>query len=516
MSISRRVAAEGGDDRLGVGPRGRRRRAVRHQHAQQAVRADRLGRQVRDERRVDAAGEPEHGALEPGLGELAADEDADDAPGDVGVDGELGRELERRRRLEGRIGSAAGLRVGRGHASVRRRHRSASGHRTGPDGRTAARSLPARTDRGRTPLRRRHVQSGLSRRIGRGVGRHPGPLGHDPGQLPGLQLGPFVAQERQRDPLAADVGRLDVHREQAFLVERGAEHRRAGRGDDLRAAPEGDRLVDADAVAEHDEGGRQLRVRAHERPPRRRRPEPDLVGGRQVAARGRRDVDEDLGAVEGQELGHREVPEVLADGDPEADPEIGRRRPQHVAGREEPPLVEQPVRRQEQLAMDVTDLAVLEQGRRDEQAVVGRFLHERDDGRQAIGRRQQLAQPRVVEAHRHLAREILQLIPGQPELGEDDQLCPAGPGLAQEFMVPREVLVEGAQARCDLGQRDADLPHGLSIRDALIRLVTKAPLGARLPRTRRAASGPMRSRPAPDRAGQGGRRSGRGGSEEES
>ena len=72
--------------------------------------------------------------------------------------------------------------------------------------------------------------------------------------------------------------------------------------------------------------------------------------------------------------------------DPDADAEPRRHRPQQVAGGEEPALVEQAVGRQEQLAVDVPDLAVLEQGGRDEQPVVGRLLDERDDRRQAARR----------------------------------------------------------------------------------------------------------------------------------
>ena len=101
MSTSSDAAAEARHDRLGVGPRRRRRGAVRHQHAEQPFRADGLGHQVRDERRVDAAGQAEDGALEPGLAQLAADELADDAAGDVRVDGQLLRQLERRRRRRG-------------------------------------------------------------------------------------------------------------------------------------------------------------------------------------------------------------------------------------------------------------------------------------------------------------------------------------------------------------------------------------------------------------------------------
>ena len=121
------------------------------------------------------------------------------------------------------------------------------------------------------------------------------------------------------------------------------------------------------------------------------------------------------------------MPEVLAHADPETDPEPRRHRAQDVAGGEEPALVEQPVGRQVELAMDVPDLAVLDQGGGDEQPVVGRFLDERDDRREAAGRAGQLRQPRIVEAHRDFRGEILELVAGQPEFGKDDEV---GAGLA--------------------------------------------------------------------------------------
>ena len=72
--------------------------------------------------------------------------------------------------------------------------------------------------------------------------------------------------------------------------------------------------------------------------------------------------------------------------------------------------------------MDVADLAVLEQRGGDEQPVVGRLLDERDDRGQAPRRGGELGQPRVVEAHRDLGREVLEQVAGQPELREDDQV----------------------------------------------------------------------------------------------
>ena len=391
-------------------------------HTQQAIRPDRLGRQVRHERRIDPAGQPEHRLVETGLAQLAADELADDPPRDVRVDRELGRQFERGRQR---------------------------GHRAG---------LLPEADRVRRPIARGDVEAGLGTGITRRVPGQTGPFGHDPRQLADLELGALVAQQRQPDPLAPDVGGGDIDREQALVVERRGEQGGAIGADDLRAAPERDRFVDPDAVAEDHEGRGQLGVCAHEPAPRRRGPEPDLVRGGQVASWRRRHVDQDLGAVEGEELGHRQVPEVLADREPDAHPESGRHRTQHVAVGEEPPLVEQAVRRQEDLAVDVADLAVLEQGRGDEQPVVGRLLDERHDRGQVAGRSGEVGQARIVEAHRDLGREVLELVARQAELGEDDEVRALGASVGEELVVTGKVGIELAQRRGDLREGD---PHGL-------------------------------------------------------
>ena len=103
-----RRAAEVGDDGLRVRARRRRRRPVRHQHAQERLRADRLGDEVRHERRVDAARQPQHEPVEAGLAQLALDEAGDDPSRDVGVDRELGRQVEDGRRVRRRVGRGLG------------------------------------------------------------------------------------------------------------------------------------------------------------------------------------------------------------------------------------------------------------------------------------------------------------------------------------------------------------------------------------------------------------------------
>ena len=144
-----------------------------------------------------------------------------------------------------------------------------------------------------------------------------------------------------------------------------------------------------------------------------------------VAARSRPGDDETLMRIwapsRASSWRHRQVPEVLADREPDPDPEPRRRRPQDIARGEEPPLVEQAVRRQEQLAVDVADPAVLEQRGRDEQAMVARLLDERDDADRPSVSAASVGQARVVEPDRDLGGEVLEQVAGQAELREDDE-----------------------------------------------------------------------------------------------
>ena len=327
------------------------------------------------------------------------------------------------------------------------------------------------TRRATAGVDRELVREDEHRRLGHGSwsgsavesGREPGPLVDEAAPLAGDEVGPLVAQQRQGDPLAPDVAEVHVREEQALVEQGRGEHGRPARADDLRAAPERDRLVDADPVAEDDERRRQLGVGPHQRPPRVRRPEADLGGAGEVATRRRRHVDQHLRAVEGEHLRRREVPEVLADREAHADAQARRRRAQLVARREEPPLVEQPVGRQEHLAVDVADLPVLEQRGRDEQPMVAGLLHERHHGRQPVGLGGQRRQPRVVEPHRDVGREVLQLVSGQPELREHHESRATGSRLRQQVGMAREVGLEVAEAWRELGEGDPQGLHGPSL-----------------------------------------------------
>ena len=209
-----------------------------------------------------------------------------------------------------------------------------------------------------------------------------------------------------------------------------------------------------DPVAEHDERRRQLGVRPHQRPPRGRRPEPDLVRRGQVAARRRRHVDQDLGAVEGQQLRHRQVPEVLADRRSRCPtPEPRRHGPQQVARRRRT-AARRTARRSAGTACG--GRAGSRRPRASAAAMNSRWSADSSTNDTTADRprvaRGQRGQARVVEAHRDLGREVLEQVAGQPELGEDDEVGAACPRLREQLAVAREVVLERARAAARSGR----------------------------------------------------------------
>ncbi len=89
----------------------------------------------------------------------------------------------------------------------------------------------------------RDVEAGLGAVVGGRIGRQAGPLGDDPVELADLELGPLVAQQRQRDPRPPDLAEVDVDRVQALVVERRAEDRRAPSGPITSEPPQ--KLIDS-------------------------------------------------------------------------------------------------------------------------------------------------------------------------------------------------------------------------------------------------------------------------------
>src|SRR6185436_20974087 len=81
----------------------------------------------------------------------------------------------------------------------------------------------AEPDRLANGIAGRDVEAGLRELVRGRVRGQASPLRDDPRQLADLELRPLVAEERQGESLAAEVGKRDVDGEQAFLEERGAE-----------------------------------------------------------------------------------------------------------------------------------------------------------------------------------------------------------------------------------------------------------------------------------------------------
>ena len=188
-----------------------------------------------------------------------------------------------------------------------------------------------------------------------------------------------------------------------------------------------------------------------------------LLAGGGLAAVVRRavDVDRQLGAAVGL---HRErtvrAPDVLADRDADVDAtdDVQLERIGLVARREVAGLVEHGVVRQQPLAVRAEDLSVGAHGRRVEQVTV--LVDEADDGRTATRPRRQLAERSLVvgdEAGLH--DEVLGRVPGDRQLGEGDDVASRGFGPVVGVEQLRQVAVDVADGRVQLGQRDTQDGH---------------------------------------------------------
>ena len=269
---------------------------------------------------------PSTSAVEAGLPQLAADELADDPPRDVGVDGQLGRELEGRPAPhvdDGRL-------VARG---------SRSDAASGRPGATSDAGLGARARwscRAPCPARSAMIRASSrtwsSGRSSRSSGR-------------------AIRSRRM------SAGRMST-REQALVVERRAEQTAAPVGAMTSEPPQNE--IDSSTPTRLQNTTNDVVSWAYVRISVRHEvavPSPTSF----VAARSRPGDDDTLmriwapssasswGTDRCQKSSHTPIPMPT--------PEPRRHGPQQVAGGEEAPLVEQPVGRQEELAMDVADLA---------------------------------------------------------------------------------------------------------------------------------------------------------------
>src|SRR6266550_3627948 len=221
------------------------------------------------------------------------------------------------------------------------------------------RSKPTlRTSLRMKPTRIRRTSSGLIWSGGKtGSVRLAGALMPDSPQLVDGEFEAFIPQHRVRQALAAHLTE----------VETGDDQRLVGvllLGDDVavwadhhRAAPEVRAVLVADAVAVEEEGRQELGIGAADQAIRLGRPQALIRGDAAPGTGGR--ANDHVNAFETQDVGAREVPDVLADQHSGA-PVPGRETAKSITGRKVPLFVEHAVGRQVHLAVNMDQLAAAE------------------------------------------------------------------------------------------------------------------------------------------------------------
>ena len=260
-----------------------------------------------------------------------------------------------------------------------------------------------------------------------------------------LHVLPLARQGAPADvaqPPADRLARVEVDDEQRLLEARRPRQHLALVVEHDRVAVEEELVLAADEVAEREVGGVVARAR-----------DEHLLAFLRLAdvVRRRGEIDEQLGAGEG-EVGRRRarLPDVLADRRPDqraAEPQ----QQQLASGREVAVLVEDAVVRQVALAVEALHLAVGADGAGVEEIAVepGRA----DERRQPGARLRDLAQRLLGCADEARAeQQVLGRVPGDGELGEEDELraCRARVGQTGENALA--VAVQVADDSVDLGE----------------------------------------------------------------
>src|SRR5438309_332462 len=263
----------------------------------------------------------------------------------------------------------------------------------------------------------------------------------------------LVAQQRIARALARDEVGIDLADEEVLVELGGARNDGPVGCDHLGSSPERNAVLVADAIDIDEVHGQVLRVEAVH--------EPTRLGGAEVAAlgdaatRARRRTKDDRRAGRGVEVWHRDVPEVFANGDPGA-PAGGRERLEAIAGAEVAPVIEDPVRRQIHLAMDVNELAFRPVALGDVQLRVARALHEPGRYVEIARRLCQRREERSVDGAGDVGSEGLQVVARERKLREHDQPRARIAGPRDPLAMHLEIALHGAARRRALRDRDAD------------------------------------------------------------
>ncbi len=154
------------------------------------------------------------------------------------------------------------------------------------------------------------------------------------------------------------------------------------------------------------------------------------------------------------------APDVLADRDPDlhATDHVQLERIGVVTRREVARLVEHGVVRQQPLAIRADDLTVRTDGGGVVDVAI--LIDEPDDRGTPAGASGELRQHlEVVGDEPGLEHEVLGRVPGGRQLGERHDVAPGGIGTVVRVRQQREVAVEVAHGRVELGERDPQHRH---------------------------------------------------------
>ena len=243
------------------------------------------------------------------------------------------------------------------------------------------------------------------------------------------------------------------HQHQRFLVVGTPPQKFPVGVEDRRAAPEIQPVLVADTVGVRHKGGEQTGIRPVDMLHPAGRFEFLVIA--EAAPRRGGGENQQVGAVQPEQVGRRGVPEILANGDAHPS-ETGIESANGIAPGEESPLVEQPVGRQVNLVVDVQHLPASEVSRGDEKAVAAVLIHEADHQVEAAAGFQQGGENRVLGGGMvgDLSRQILEGVAGQREFGENQQVSLGGAGLPDVVEVLFQVRGRIAEGGVDLGESD--------------------------------------------------------------
>ena len=161
------------------------------------------------------------------------------------------------------------------------------------------------------------------------------------------------------------------------------------------------------------------------------------------------------------------MPEVLTHTDANSDITLYRRSAKggsrcanRIASREEASLIKESIRWEVALARHVSHLSPLEERCGGEETmVIGRFHKGDHRGGAAARELRERLEAWVGSPHRHLWREILQLVSGEAELGEDHEVGTRRATLSDLRLMEREVLREVTKHWGDLREGEHSASH---------------------------------------------------------